>query len=592
VSEANHKLLRCAVYTRKSSSEGLEQAYNTLRAQRDACEAYIHSQRHEGWLLVDAAYDDGGFSGGNMERPGLKALLQDIRAGEIDVVVVYKIDRLTRSLLDFCKIIEVLDASGASFVAVTQSFNTTTSMGRLTLNVLLSFAQFEREITGERIRDKLASTRAKGMWIGATPPLGYDRNDGALIVNHKEAATVRALFKQYLKHQSIPHVVRYATEHQLHSKGSTGQSAILIGHASLCGIITNPVYIGKIRHRGAVLDGLHQGIIAPADFEKAGRMLQAHRGWLAAQRSPPPIYLLEGLLRSSRGDAYCGKQGQGRRYRRLSYQLPDTERSWIGKIQTASLDLAVIETLRMFLETLAATSEPPAAKNIRRIVTTLQSTRLIETHAAIRDVVDYVTLNEAAMTLTIRVRASPLAGALAEDTDIVASIARRRTNTGNLVTTESGIRAPDLAMVKFLGRGMRWFDELLSDPNTSVKAIAGREGFSPCYVGNTMELAFLAPDLKREILEGRHPLGLTARTLQSICPLPFCWDKQRELINLAIKMGNRPDRRALTIFKGPMVRRAVPWREGGGLWPRADTPKQALSKLSEPAAGQSAAEPS
>ncbi|MFZ1774467.1 MAG: recombinase family protein, partial [Rhizobiaceae bacterium] len=191
------RVIRCAIYTRKSSEEGLEQAFNSLHAQREACEAYVLSQRHEGWNVIPTAFDDGGFSGGTMERPALRALLEEIRAGRVDVVVVYKIDRLTRSLFDFAKIVEILDAANASFVSVTQSFNTTTSMGRLTLNVLLSFAQFEREVTGERIRDKIAASKRKGMWMGGNVPFGYDLKDRTLTPNEHEAASVRTIFEAY-----------------------------------------------------------------------------------------------------------------------------------------------------------------------------------------------------------------------------------------------------------------------------------------------------------------------------------------------------------------------------------------------------------
>ena len=195
--ESRHK--RCAIYTRKSSEEGLEQEFNSLAAQREACEAYIRSQCHEGWILARTRYDDGGFSGGNMERPALQGLLADIRAGRIDIVVVYKVDRLTRSLTDFARLVEIFDAQGVSFVSVTQQFNTTTSMGRLTLNVLLSFAQFEREVTGERIRDKIAASKKKGMWMGGNVPLGYDTRERTLIINPAEAKTVRRIFALYLE---------------------------------------------------------------------------------------------------------------------------------------------------------------------------------------------------------------------------------------------------------------------------------------------------------------------------------------------------------------------------------------------------------
>ena len=199
---------RCAVYTRKSTDEGLDQEYNSLEAQRDAGLAFIASQRHEGWIAVDDGYDDGGYSGGNMERPGLRRLMIDIEAGKIDTVVVYKIDRLTRSLPDFAKLVEVFDRNGVSFVAVTQQFNTTTSMGRLTLNILLSFAQFEREVTGERIRDKIAASKAKGMWMGGVPPLGYDVVERKLVINDREAALVRDIFRRYAEHGSAARLVR------------------------------------------------------------------------------------------------------------------------------------------------------------------------------------------------------------------------------------------------------------------------------------------------------------------------------------------------------------------------------------------------
>src|SRR5438874_3719094 len=195
--------VRCAIYTRKSSEEGLEQEFNSLQAQREACEAFINSQRHEGWVCLHAAYDDGGFSGATMDRPALQRLLTDIGTGRVDTIVVYKVDRLTRSLADFAKIVEILDAKGASFVSVTQQFNTTTSMGRLTLNVLLSFAQFEREVIGERIRDKIAASKKKGMWMGGVPPLGYRAQDGKLIIVDHEAETVRLIFRRYAELGSV-----------------------------------------------------------------------------------------------------------------------------------------------------------------------------------------------------------------------------------------------------------------------------------------------------------------------------------------------------------------------------------------------------
>ena len=226
------QLVRCAVYTRKSSEEGLEQSFNSLEAQREACMAYINSQKHEGWVAASGRYDDGGFSGGTMERPALKQLLDHISTGKIATVIVYKVDRLTRSLADFAKIIEVFDSQNVSFVSVTQQFNTTTSMGRLTLNVLLSFAQFERELTGERIRDKVAASKKKGMWMGGVVPLGYDCVDHRLIINQSQAETVQEIFRQYLRLGCVKELKDYLGREQINSKVRTSRSGRTSGGAS------------------------------------------------------------------------------------------------------------------------------------------------------------------------------------------------------------------------------------------------------------------------------------------------------------------------------------------------------------------------
>ena len=258
--------LRCAVYTRKSTEDGLEQEFNSLDAQREACEAYILSQRHEGWTLVPNRYDDGGFSGGSMQRPGLKLLLADIEAGLVDVIVVYKVDRLTRSLADFAKIVEQLDAKQASFVSVTQAFNTTTSMGRLTLNVLLSFAQFEREVTGERIRDKIAASKKKGIWMGGPVPLGYEVIDRKLVAVPEEAERVRRIMRRYLEVRSVPaligvlHREGIVTKVQQRTSGPH-RGGVPFGRGSLFHLLKNPIYRGKIVHKDQVYEGEHEAIV-------------------------------------------------------------------------------------------------------------------------------------------------------------------------------------------------------------------------------------------------------------------------------------------------------------------------------------------
>lgn len=262
------KKLRCAIYTRKSSEEGLEQEFNSLDAQREACAAYITSQKHEGWVLLPEHYDDGGLSGGSLERPALKQLLSDIADGRVDQIVVYKIDRLTRSLADFSKIVDTLDAAEASFVSVTQSFNTATSMGRLTLNMLLSFAQFEREVTAERIRDKIAASKRRGLWMGGQVPLGYDADGRTLKINKAEAKTIRTLYDLYEKHGTVRAVKSVADDLDLRSKQRTASDGTRTGGVALDRghihhLLTNPIYAGRIRHKDKVHQGQHDAIIVP-----------------------------------------------------------------------------------------------------------------------------------------------------------------------------------------------------------------------------------------------------------------------------------------------------------------------------------------
>src|SRR5690349_2375275 len=293
--------VRCAIYTRKSSEEGLDQEFNSLQAQREACEAFINSQRHEGWVCLPAAYDDGGFSGATMERPALQRLLADITAGRVDTIVVYKIDRLTRALADFAKIVEILDARGASFVSVTQQFNTTTSMGRLTLNVLLSFAQFEREVIGERIRDKIAASKRKGMWMGGIPPLGYRAQDGKLLVIESEAEIVRMIFRRYAALGSVRLLKDELEAQAIKSKTWTSASGHLIGgnpfsRGALYLILQNRLYRGEIVHKGQSHPGEHTPIVDQPLWDAVRAQLAgntAERNSGARTRQPS---LLAGLL--------------------------------------------------------------------------------------------------------------------------------------------------------------------------------------------------------------------------------------------------------------------------------------------------------
>lgn len=294
------KRLRCAIYTRKSSEEGLEQEFNSLDAQREACSAFIASQTGLGWKLFPEQYNDGGISGGSMERPALQRLLADIEAGRIDVVVVYKIDRLTRALMDFARIVEIFDRQGVSFVSVTQQFNTTTSMGRLTLNVLLSFAQFEREVTAERIRDKIAASKKKGMWMGGVVPLGYQVKDRKLLIEQDEAKIVRHLFDRYLELGSVPQLVDEAHAITLPANGRRGGKPF--GRGNLYHLLANPIYVGKIRHKQELHEGEHQAIIDPDRFERVQALLAAQKQARSSPANQPDAHRLTGLLFDDSGD--------------------------------------------------------------------------------------------------------------------------------------------------------------------------------------------------------------------------------------------------------------------------------------------------
>ena len=293
-----NRRLRCAIYTRKSTEEGLDTEFNTLDAQREACEAYIASQRSEGWVATRDRYDDGGFSGGNLERPGLKQILTDIDDGLIDVVVVYKIDRLSRSLMDFSKLVEVFDRNGVTFVSVTQAFNTTTSMGRLTLNILLSFAQFEREVIGERIRDKVAASRKRGIWMGGHVPLGYDVQDRKLVVNEAEALSVRRIFERFVELGSATVLAR-----ELRREGFRSKQGTLIDKGYLYRLLKNRVYRGEAVHKGTAYPGEHDAIIDDNLWDRAQAILQESPRKRANNSRAQTPALLKGLIFSENGAA-------------------------------------------------------------------------------------------------------------------------------------------------------------------------------------------------------------------------------------------------------------------------------------------------
>jgi DNA invertase Pin-like site-specific DNA recombinase len=341
--------LRCAVYTRKSSEEGLEMEFNSLDAQRESCEAYVVSQKAEGWILVHDRYDDGGVSGGTLERPALKRLLADVEAKIVDVVVVYKIDRLTRGLMDFSKLVEVFDRNNVTFVSVTQSFNTTTSMGRLTLNMLLSFAQFEREVIGERIRDKVAASRRKGIWMGGWTPLGYDVKDRKLVVNEKEAATVRMVFERFTKIGSATTLVR-----ALREEGVCGKTGRLLDKGYLYQILKNRVYLGEAMHKGTSYRGEHKALVSQALWDNVHKILGERARKRAAHTRAQTPALLKGIIFGPTGCAMSPTHTRkgGRLYRYyiatdvLKHDAPECR---VRRVPAAEIENAVVEQVRGLL---------------------------------------------------------------------------------------------------------------------------------------------------------------------------------------------------------------------------------------------------
>ncbi len=351
VMPATVRKLRCAVYTRKSSEEGLDMEFNSLDAQREACEAFIASQRAEGWVLVRDRYDDGGISGGTLERPALKRLVADIQEGLVDVVVVYKIDRLSRSLVDFTKLVEVFDANSVTFVSVTQSFNTTTSMGRLTLNILLSFAQFEREVIGERIRDKVAASRKRGMWMGGYVPLGYDVRERKLMVNDAEAALVRRIFHGLVEVESCTKLVRV-----LRAEGATTKRGRPLTKSDVYRILSNRVYLGEAVHKGTAYPGEHDAIVTQAQWDAVHAVLQVSPRVRVNRTRNTTAPLLRGLIFDSDGRAMSPSHSRGRGGKMYRYYVSQavlaghaTERPEIPRIPAGEIEGAVVGQLRALL---------------------------------------------------------------------------------------------------------------------------------------------------------------------------------------------------------------------------------------------------
>jgi DNA invertase Pin-like site-specific DNA recombinase len=550
--------LRCAIYTRKSTDEGLDQDFNSLDAQRDACEAYIRSQAGEGWTVLKIRYDDGGFSGGSMERPALQRLLADIRDRKVDVVVVYKVDRLTRSLSDFARIVEILDGQGVSFVSVTQQFNTTSSMGRLTLNVLLSFAQFEREVTAERIRDKIAASKKKGLWMGGPPPLGYDVNDRKLVINNTEATTVQILFSLYrqlgtvrrLKAEADRRGIVTKIRGQRNGKETGGK---LFTRGNLYGLLRNPLYIGRIPHKGETYPGRHTAIVDPDTWSAVQEKLAqnaSQRQRCTNLRSPS---LLTGLVFDETGDRLCPTHASknGRRYRyyiskRLMHDTHRHDDGW--RLPAATLENAVRTCLKQFFEdrarlidALPRIDQRPSdlARLLRRaeeLPKQLDEDNVARQREVLQMVVRRIELSNASISMRLyprglaRVLGTDQAGIATEGITIRTPVRlRRRGVEARLVIDRPGVTqtAPDPRLCRSIANAHRWFLQLKTGEMPSVRAIARAEGLHECDVSRNLRLAFLAPDIVEAILDGRQPVDLMAERLRRLPQIPADWENQR-----------------------------------------------------------------
>jgi site-specific DNA recombinase len=506
---ADPKIRRCATYTRKSTEHGLELEFNSLDAQREACEAYIKSQASQGWRALPQHYDDPAYSGGNLDRPALKKLLADIEAGRIDVVVVYKIDRLTRSLADFAKLVEAFDARSISFVAVTQQFNTTSSMGRLTLNVLLSFAQFERELSSERVRDKIAASRRKGKWTGGTVPLGYEAKDKKLVISKTEAETVRTIFRLYLELKSFGKLVaeldrRGIVTKRRDTKVAKYNGAIPFTYGPLAYLLKNRVYIGEVHHSGKWFKGEQKAILDQQIFERVQALLKANANGSKVKHFDSGA-LLQGKLYDDRGNlmgpSFSSKNGVRYRFYVSSALLRGRKAGAgsVGRVSAAVIENAVVSALASHQQRTGLDSAPHDIELVRRVVIA-------------RDRLSLVFLGSDDSKRQIEVPWS------------------YQPNSSAAVIGTKNVSAEilDAGLIQAIVRAHTWFLQLTNGTYGSIEQLAETNSIHPKVVRQALRLASLSPEITSVILEGKQPSTLTLARIPKLLPLP--WATQRRLL--------------------------------------------------------------
>jgi site-specific DNA recombinase len=561
--------VRCAIYTRKSSEEGLEQEFNSLDAQREACEAYITSQKHEGWKCVAGLYDDGGYSGGTIERPGLRELLTDIERDLVDVVVVYKVDRLTRSLSDFARIVDILDTNGASFVSVTQAFNTTTSMGRLTLNVLLSFAQFEREVTGERIRDKIAASKKKGMWMGGVTPIGYRSEDRKLKIDASEAESVRDIFRTYLELGSV-RLLREALEERgiltkirinKHGRQSGGKP---FTRGPLYLLLQNRIYLGEIVHKDKSYPGDHKAIVDSDLWDKVQAQLKLGRHKVRVGENDTSPSLLAGMVIDDQGHSLTPSHAvkAGRRYRYyVSRPLQQTVSTQGIRIPAGDIEHIVSYRLKIFfadrltLHGAIESSVPDAGGQQVLFGKAKQMVSVWQDHTVPQMRNLLLHLNTAVQlkseTVEITIDAARVANLLQHhpgigpapmnrakpDSPLTFTVPAKlkRTGHGIKLHIEGQATPPDLTLIKLLARADLFSQTLMQNKQMSIRGLGRKEGLGSSYVSRILRLHFLSPNIKRAIMQGRQPPELTAEQIMKNTRYSFIWENQKQQLGFPAK---------------------------------------------------------
>ena len=543
--EGRKSSFRCAIYTRVSTENGLEQEFNSLDNQREASEAYIRSQAHEGWKLIRDRYDDGGFSGGSMDRPALAKLLDDVRARKVDVIVVYKVDRLTRSLADFAKLVELFDEHDVSFISVTQAFNTTTSMGRLTLNMLLSFAQFEREITGERIRDKVAASKKRGIWMGGAVPFGYRVENRALHIVEEHAEFVRELFRRYLEVGSVVRLKAALDTENVRSPvriAGTGRAmgGGLISRGHIHWILSNPIYVGRLRHKGQIHDGLHAAIIDQEIWDRVQHQLAAQTQPRAAPQRNAESFLA-GKLYDDRGNrmgpSHAAKSGRRWRYyiSRALLKGRETDAGSVTRVPAAQIEKQVLDATkgviatRRWSEGLVAVSQVAlSGKMVGSQSAVGEPRQELSVHEKVLDAIEQVTISAE----KIEIRLSDVVAMGGQDRTLTLPWIPPSPYKSRAIIQGEGEPRPSIRPMRVRARAVfveslrnahRWLDELIKDPHQTIEVIADREHKSERSIRMTLSLAFVAPPIVAAAIEGRLPRGFGSKRLMD---LPLAWSHQ------------------------------------------------------------------